>query len=351
MAENIRSSIIFLLTIINFIGNFLIFSNLSNYKENSHYIKRKLQHNNLRINNLKISIKDEKLNSKGNIYNYTYFNESDFEISKKNKSNYTLKEKLNLRKLSNYNSSYYYAILLLNLIYLYFCFNLVSSFFIEDNECKKYCCGCEDCSGCDCTRSIDNAGGLIVVCFLIIGITMIIYFSTKFCGKHLARYISLTFIIIINILIFVLSLTFIYENQKGIKINIIISVILLICNVLGVSLPNLKRSNNLIYNYNQPENINYPSEQLPEINNENFIHNNNYNNFDNFNNSQNNTNENNNILIVESEHNNEFPLIQNNNSILQNSNISANHLNIQKSENNCDVEIAPLLRQDPPSES
>ena len=345
MVKNIRSSIILGLVIINLIGFISFCINMSNY-----YGKPKT--------------------SKKSSYSTDYYNvkEKTVSIYDNNKKNQTLnsyniknrpqifeyKKNLNLRKLYRYNNSfssfYQDSLLILNLIFLYFCFILISSFLVGDNECRN-CCGCNCRGDCSCSNS-RNSGGELCVCLVLLIFLIIIYFSTKICGKHLSRYISLSFIIIINFFIFIMS--FIYlsiDEDSSIKFNIVISLVLLICNVLGISLPNCKKCENLTYKFKSPidsENINFPPYQLPEINNGISMNNNN---------SQVTANPNipNYPIPVVSNEFIEYPKqAQNNISLTNNTNNSSidssDNLNNQKLEYSGDLGIPPLPNQVLPSE-
>lgn len=352
MVKNISSSIILGLTFINFIGILSIFISLSNYNSRYYYY-RKLEEisefkNNLRGNYKKIYIKEEKINKKDNINNYTYYNEDEFKMLKINNTNYSQKN-LQLRKLRKINHSFYYnAILALNFIYLYFCFNLVSSFLIGDDECPRCCCNCNGDCNCSNSRNGGNGGAELLVCLILIFIVLMIYYSTKFCGKHLSRYISLSFIIIINFLIFILSLFFLFQKETTIKINIFISLILLIFNSLGIILPNLKQCDNLVYKYIPSPSIieKYPQYQLPPINNNVMMNNNN----SNYNNFQNSNNTNYPVPIVNNEYTG-YPQMQNNISVISNSTTSSGELSNQRDMSNENFGRAPLPTQELPSEN
>lgn len=354
MLKNIRSSIILGLVIINLIGFISFFITMSNY-----YGKPKAS---------------KILQYSTNYYNVKEKNASIYDNNKKNQTlnsniiknrpqKFEYTKNLNLRKLYRYNNSfssfYQSSLLILNLIFLYFCLNLISSFLVGDNECQNCCCGNCDCRGdCNCSNSSGGNGGEILVCLILLFILIIIYFSTKLCGKHLSRYISLSFIIIINFSILIISLIYLsIDDDSVIKSNILISSILLICNALGISLPNCKKCENLTYKSKYPsdsQNINFPPYQLPEINNGIAVNNNN---FGYYNNSQVTTNPNipNYPIPVVSNGYIEYPQQAPNNVSLTNSTNnnsidSSDNLNSQKLEYSGDMGIPPLPNQVLPSE-
>ena len=128
----------------------------------------------------------------------------------------------------------------------------------------------------------------------------------------------------------------------SIIINIIISLILFLCNLFGMILPNLKKCENLRYKYiSMPPVINYPQDTQLYQNN-NIIVNNNSQTTGNITNYP--------VPIVK----NEFSInqqIQNNiSSSINNSSIDSDNLSNRKIINNEDMGIPPLPNQDLPSE-
>ena len=247
MLKNIRTSIILVLAIINFFGFILFCITLSNYYGEPKTSKQSpfsIDYDRVKEQNVSIydnNKKNQTLNSNNNINRNKIFK---------------YKKNLNLRKLydkysfSYYSSFYKESLLILNLIFLYFCFNLILSFFVGENECKNCCCSDCHCGGsdCNCNNSSGGNGGEIIVCLILIIILILIYFLTKLCGKHLSRFISISSFIIINFLILIISFIYIaIDDDSAIKYNIAISSILFICNVLGISLPNFKKCENLTY--------------------------------------------------------------------------------------------------------
>ena len=256
MAQKIRTSIIVILTILNFIGVISIFYCISLYK----------------------IIPNNSIRNISKVNNNNYINENELEYSKIINSTENMKSRqLSYKRRSSYSFSFYYnSIILMNLIFLYFCFNLIISFPIGDNECCNCCSrGCRDCN-CDCNSNNGDSGS-IIICLLIIFILLIIFYLNKLCGKHLSRYISLSFITIINFFIIIISLIHLNEDPKSIQYTILISTILFLCNSLGLILPNLKKCEKLRYKSKSLPIINYPQEPISQISTSNgYIENNNY---------------------------------------------------------------------------
>ena len=118
MVQKIRSSIISVLTIINFIGIIIFFISISQYNS-SYSHKGKISQNN---------------------YNSYFYEKNNTLI---NNTNDIFLEKERKAKLLHYSFSKYYfiSILTLNLMLFYFCFSLLFSFCIGDVECQcNNCC-------------------------------------------------------------------------------------------------------------------------------------------------------------------------------------------------------------------
>ena len=133
---------------------------------------------------------------------------------------------------------------------------------------------------------------MIFACIIII-----VYYSLKCCGKHIARYISIISTIFINACIFVVSLLVLSDrNYDQVLRILIVSGFSIFVNSLSVILPNIKSckkfrfksrlpSSDIIdYNRNQLQIIDYNRNQLQisQINNnviiQNSMNNNNNNN-------------------------------------------------------------------------
>ena len=329
MVQKIKSSIITLLTVLNIIGIILIFISISQYNDSYSYNRRLSKKN----------------------YNYTNFSEKQYKLSQTNNTN-ILKEKQTKQKLSPYTFSknYFITIFILNFLLIYFCLSLLFSFCVGDNECEcnSSCCRCccdGGCGGCEC-RNGDNGSG-IIACLILILIIVIIYFSTKLCGKHLSRYISLSFISFVYFLIFIISLLSFNGDNPIIKYNILISTSYLICNLSGMILPNLKQCENLRYESNPPpiEVINFP--QYPQMQNNRIAINVN----NSYNNNQRDTI--NNVPIVRNEYNHSFPQDQTTESYIGNNPVPINSINSSVSQNSVENENlgnAPLPIDELPSE-
>lgn len=261
MARGISPSVIIVLTIINFIGILINFICLSyNTSSDEQRNLKQISKFNLAGNN------NKRFNTKQNLYNYnTNFSNIDFEKENYAKLNYSIKEKLKLRKLSNSSySNYFKYMIIFNCIISYFWIILFFSFFVKNYEnevCLCYCCS-GNCNHCcyffffrsDNPNFIYNCGECrgFIVCFIIFfilfNVIFIIFYQTKLLGKKLSRYISLISIIIFNFFICLKSFLSL-NNELYIKIILIISIILLISNILGILLPNLKWFEVLTYNY------------------------------------------------------------------------------------------------------
>ena len=259
MANHIKSSFVFFLFIINVIGILGIYFFLYLYSYNMK--KRKLKaiekikynHNNLKITN-EIFINNEKIDNLEKLYNNTY----SYSYSNKDKFSTNFKGKLKQRKLFSRNLfDYYSVILLLNSLSAYFCFILLFSFFVRNDERINFCvrstsgfhCLCFGYYRCDhdliCFDNTKGQGFFLLMIFLMIifFFFVIIFFIAKFLGKNLSRYISLISFIIFNIINILNCVSYINNNGSDdnySKYILIISAILLIINILGVLLPNLK---------------------------------------------------------------------------------------------------------------
>ena len=305
MPAKIRSTIIVSLTIINFIGIILLFSSIFNDNAKDIHRKEKISRN--------VIILPTYLNSTNNINDAKY-----------------------ISKLSFF-PSYKKTIIILELINLYFCFTLLFSFIVGENECDDCCCGCCKhcgCGNCDCncSNSRDGEGGIIFLLIMII-IILLMYFLTKLCGKHLSRYISLSFISLNNFLIILMSLiSFTSYEQNNINYNISVSSFLFICNFFGIILPNLNNCENLRYVHNPNNEIN--NNQNRNVNNESIIIDNNSN-----------INRNHNtyvIPIVNNEYNANPYIHPNNNSINDKIKNNSETSVKQKLDINEDMGIPPL---------
>ena len=165
--------------------------------------------------------------------------------------------KLKKRRLSNGFFDFFSVILLLNSLSALFCLIVLFSFFVPNDErincCYRSTSGfhffCFGYYRCDHDFiCFDNSRGqgfvlLMIVIIIFFFFFVSIYFIARFLGKNLSRYISLTAFIVINCVKILKCISFIYDkgNDNVYSKNIlIISAALLIFNVSGVLLPNLK---------------------------------------------------------------------------------------------------------------
>ena len=269
-------------------------------------------------------------------------------------------------KINNINRLFFYynSLYILCFIFLYLCCTLLVSFTIGDNECCRCtccsCCDCCDCCNCcsqgggvpncdcNCNNCSDNCGSCLICCLIFIFIIVIIYYSTKLCGKRVSRYISLSFISFINLVIFFISLISIdcdINDNSNIIFGLYISLFLCISNFLGLVLPNFEKCKNLRY---QIRPINYPQVYNLHQTNKNVVINQNYNNM----------NLPSGINYVVPIINNEygygytgFPQEQRNVQVeINQPNVDSSNSSNNQSLNNGDIAAPPLPEQELPSE-
>lgn len=251
MAHKIKSSFIIFLFIINVIGISIIYILLYYYSydinKRSSKEMNKIEYNksNHKIIN-DILLNNGKINTTENLHNNTHSYSSKDKI------------KMSKRRLSIGFYDFYSYIMIINSLYAFFCLILLFSFFVRNDE-RVVCCYrsaygfqflCFGYYRCDhdliCFQGSSRGNGffmftilLMIIFFFFVGI----YFIAKFLGKILARYFSLISFIIINFINILICLSNINDNDNGniYKKNILlISAVLLIFNISGVLLPNLK---------------------------------------------------------------------------------------------------------------
>ena len=139
---------------------------------------------------------------------------------------------------------------------------------VRCNDCFDCCCkifrcrGCFDC--CDCRCNCDRDACLIFVFCFIYPVIIILFFIglyklIVYCGKHWARIFSVISLILCDFIIFVIS--FYGGKDYGLDtyliINISLAIFCMICNLLGMTLPNCKTCKTFRYfdPYIQPNNI------------------------------------------------------------------------------------------------
>ena len=187
------------------------------------------------------------------------------------------------------------CLLTLNTLCLFFWLILISSFCVGETECcdccygnNSNCCNC-DCSSyhCDCSGSNNECGKFALVLMIFACIIVIVYYSLKCCGKHIARYISIISTIFINACIFVVSLLVLSDrNYDQVLRILIVSGFSIFVNSLSVILPNIKSCKKFRFRNRLPSSdiIDYNRNQLQisQINNnviiQNSMNNNNNNN-------------------------------------------------------------------------
>ena len=257
MASRIKSSFVFILFIINVIGVTIIYLVLYYYTYDTkkrrlkEIEKIKLKHNNLKITN-QILLNNKKINPLENLHNNTYPN------SNKDKVNNNLKVKLTKRRLSyRFINDFYFVIMLLNSLSAFFCLIVLFSFFVKNDDrincCYRSTSGfhflCFGYYRCDhdliCFENNRGQGFFLLMIFLMIFFFffMSIFFIAKFLGKNISRYMSLISFIILNFIMILKCVSLMNDtgNDNIYSKNIlIISAVLLIFNILGVLLPNLK---------------------------------------------------------------------------------------------------------------
>ena len=259
MVQKIRSSLVVSLTVVNLICILAIFMLVNFNKNEIDY------DNNFYINDNK--------HPRTNTTNILKYNEFDEILPSKN-------------YFIDY-SVYYTTVLILNSICLFFWFFLICTFCVGESDCpcEGTCCdsscNCSNCGSCNTTNG--DAGKLALLCLLFICIILSIYYSLKCCGKHIARYISLTCTAFINLFILILSLLILDRESNQIFHIILFSGLSTIVNLISIILPNLQSCQRLRFISRVPPSqiINYSINQnnIPQMNNNVMMNNNNMNNY------------------------------------------------------------------------
>lgn len=304
----IRGSVALALTFLNLFASIalLSLSSVSLDEENRYdgdyysYVRKLSQienlHSNLRGTKIRtIKLKDliEKKNSNKNIiYETLDYNEDEF-ILPKNILKKTSSQKIRKLETSSSDSTFsnedkMISILLLSCLGISFSVLLMFSFCLDTNECCNrdaqdelglrcciYCffcdCHCENSgsSNCDCKGNGNNNDGaaILLILLLVIIVFILLYFAVKACGKHVSRYVAITSECLLNIAIMVLALMYNADDYRASEngpVLIVISGILIICNFLGILLPNLSCCLNLRYGYKPNlSNLNTPILEQP----------------------------------------------------------------------------------------
>ena len=259
MASSIKSSFVFFLLIINVIGVAFIYLFLYFSYDTKKRSLKEIEKINHKRNNLKISteilLNNEKINNMENLHNNTY------SYSKEDKFNTNYKVKLKKRRLSYRIFDFFFVILTLNSLSAFFCLIILFSFFVKNEE-RNNCCCYRSTSGfhflcfgyyrCDhdliCFENDRGQGFFLFMLFLMVIFFFFIsiFFIARFLGKNLSRYISLVSFIIFNLIKILKCVTYIKDNNNNNNNNfyskniLIVSAVLIIFNISGVLLPNLK---------------------------------------------------------------------------------------------------------------
>ena len=260
MVQKIRTSLVISLTVINLISILAIFMLINLDKSEIRY------KNDFYIEN----------NRHGNRYNLTnLYNNNEFE------------EVYHYKNFFINYTTYYAAVLMLNIICVFFWIFLISSFCSGEQECEcsGSCCDA-NCNCGNCSVANGDAGKLALVCLLFICLILLIYYSLKCCGKHIARYISLSVIAFANFCILIFSLLMLDHERKLIYQIILFSALSCFANLSSIILPNLQSCERLRFRARIPSaNISINQNPIPQYSNNVIMNNNNMNNYNNFNNA------------------------------------------------------------------
>jgi len=134
----------------------------------------------------------------------------------------------------------------------------------DDNQNGDCDCCCADCI-CERTCCVDfycrcgnNTGSTSGLCYLVpIALLIGLFYLNKPCGKNVSRLVSITALTICEIVFLIMSFIAACQTkfEKFIIINIIISFIGIICNMLGIVLPQFNKFKYLRYTNYKNENI------------------------------------------------------------------------------------------------
>lgn len=260
MVQKIRTSLVVSLTVINLISILAIFMLINFHK--------------------------------GNIdYNYDfYIDENNRQRTNRYNTTNPLKYHDNYEIFFNKNyfidySVYYSSVMILNSLCVFFWIFLICTFCVGESDCTcegGACCD-SSCNCGNCNANNADAGKVALLCLLFICVILAIYYSLKCCGKHIARYISITSIGFINLFILILSLLILDKESSQIYQIILFSGISTIANLISVILPNFQSCQRLRFRTRIPSSqvINYSINQnsVPQINNNVMMNNNNMQNY------------------------------------------------------------------------
>lgn len=142
---------------------------------------------------------------------------------------------------------------------------------IKNNKNKDCDCCCDDCTCerhclvdfyCKCGNNTGETSGLIFL--LPIAFLIGLFYLNKPCGKNISRIISTTSLTLCEIIFMIISFVAASETiyDKFIILNIIISFIGIICNTLGMILPQFDKCKCLRYKkyieFNEEEKLDHP---------------------------------------------------------------------------------------------
>ena len=259
MVQKIRTSLVVSLTVINLISIIAIFMLLNFNKGDTDY------YDNFYIND----------------NNFPRTNRYNTTNSLKYHDNYDIN--LNKNYFIDY-SVYYSSIIILNSLCIFFWIFLICTFCVGESDCSCDGACCDSSCNCgNCSVNNPDAGRLALLCLIFICVILAIYYSLKCCGKHIARYISLTATGFINLFILILSLLILDKESNQLYQIILFSGISSIANLISVILPNLQSCQILRFRSRMlpSQVINYSINQnsVPQINNNAMMNNNNMQNY------------------------------------------------------------------------
>ena len=165
--------------------------------------------------------------------------------------------------LSNKSSDLKVILFIFSLSSLIFLLNFSFSFLTIEKECcskdDNQNGDCDCCCDCTCKRTCcvdfycecgNNTGTTSGLCYLVpIALLICLFYLNKPCGKNVSRLISITALTVCETVILIMSFIAACQTKFEIFIiiNIIISFIGIICNTLGIVLPQFNKFKYLRY--------------------------------------------------------------------------------------------------------
>ena len=200
--------------------------------------------------------------SRGEVYHYEYEHDYHFNTGR----SFKLRDILLFFSLST-------LIFLINFLFSFCtlekeCYS--NNNIIKNNENNDCDCCCDDCTCkrtclvdfyCTCGNNTGVTSGLIFL--LPIALFIGLFYLNKPCGKNISRIISTTSLTLCEIIFMIISFVAASETiyDKFIILNIIISFIGVICNTLGMVLPQFNKCKCLRYKkyreFKEEENLDY----------------------------------------------------------------------------------------------